>query len=467
MTAGTGSAPPPDDGEIRRLREEVASLQAQLSAAGTVPTRPPASHHRGRSIVATSLIVLSCILAPLAVVSIWASREVSNTDRYVQTVAPLASDSAVQAAVANTITDQINQRLDLSGLTNQVLTALSNNGLSPQAAATLQGLNGPITSGVQSFLHTAVVKVVDSQAFVTAWEIANREAHKQLVALLAGHDGAVNAKNGTVQINLGPFIAQVKEQLIAQGFGFANQIPTINASFTLLESKDITKAQNAYRLLNALGLWLPFVALGFGLAGVYAAKNHRHAVIGLGLGITAAMLVLGAALAVSRPLYLNAVPTNVLPRDAASALFDTLIRFLREALRATALAGIVVAAGAFLTGPSATARRVRNACVRGIGWLRDVAESDGMKTGSVGAWTYAHKRVLHIGAVVLGLAILTLLPHATISGVIAVTVLVLVAVGIIEFLGRPPAATAEIPAGALTATGPDERTSAETTDEGG
>ena len=40
-------------------------------------------------------------------------------------------------------------------------------------------------------------------------------------------------------------------------------------------------------------------------------------------------------------------------------LFDTVIRFLREALRAIALIGVVLAAGAFLTGPSVTANAVR------------------------------------------------------------------------------------------------------------
>lgn len=443
MTAGTGDPSDPDAAEVQRLRDEVADLRAQLNSAATVPLPPPRRHpDRTRSIIAVTLIVISCVLAPLAVVSVWASREVSDTDRYVQTVAPLAENDQLRAAVTDTITNQIAQRVDINSLTTQVLTAISNQGLSPQASATLQGLNGPIAAGVQSFLHTAVGKIVDSQAFVTAWELANRQAHQQLVALLSGkNDGALTAKNGAVQINLEPFIAQVKEQLITQGFGFANQIPTINASFTLLQSHDLGLAQNGYRLLNAVGLWLPFIALAFGLIGVYVARGHRKAVIGWGLGVTASMLVLGAALAIARPIYLNAVPADVLPRGAAGVVFDTLIRFLREALRGIAVAGIVVAAGAFLTGQSATAVRTRDLCVTGIGRLRGTAEMAGLQTGSVGTWTYAHKRILHIGAVAVGLAILTLLPHTTIGGVIGVTILVLVAVGVIEFLGRPPATT--------------------------
>ena len=83
----------------------------------------------------------------------------------------------------------------------------------------------------------------------------------------------------------------------------------------------------------------------------------------------------------------------------------------------------------------------RGASVRCIGWMRGNAESMGFRSGSVGTWTYAHKRILHIGAVVIGLLILTLIPNSTIGSVIGVTVLVLIAVGVIEFLGRPPTST--------------------------
>ena len=50
-------------------------------------------------------------------------------------------------------------------------------------------------------------------------------------------------------------------------------------------------------------------------------------------GIVLAMLLLGAALALARPLYLDAVPSGALPSDAAAAVFDQIVAFLRTALR--------------------------------------------------------------------------------------------------------------------------------------
>ena len=62
-------------------------------------------------------------------------------------------------------------------------------------------------------------------------------------------------------------------------------------------------------------------------AAAYVAKSHRRAFIGAGLGIFGAMLVLGIALTVFRRVYLDSVPADVLPRDAAASLYDTVIRF--------------------------------------------------------------------------------------------------------------------------------------------
>ena len=61
----------------------------------------PVSRQRWRTILAVLLIVVGCVLAPLAGVAVWARNQVTNTDRYVRTVAPLASDPAIQTAIAD------------------------------------------------------------------------------------------------------------------------------------------------------------------------------------------------------------------------------------------------------------------------------------------------------------------------------------------------------------------------------
>ena len=89
---------------------------------------------------------------------------------------------------------------------------------------------------------------------------------------------------------------------------------------------------------------LPILALLLIALGVYIARGHRRALIGAGLGFAASLAVLAIVLAIVRSVYLNSIPDSVLPSDAAAALFDTFVKFIKEALRTLLVVGLVVAA---------------------------------------------------------------------------------------------------------------------------
>jgi hypothetical protein len=344
----------------------------------------PAGRQRWRTIVAVLLIVVGCVLASLA------RNQVTNTDRYVRTVAPLAADPAIQQAVVNQLTAQIFTYLDVQGLTNQAVDALAARGLRPQLADRLRGFAGPLASGIQS------------QAFADAWTQANRVAHQALVKALTGQgDGAVTVEGDTITLNLAPFIETVKQRLVEGGFGLAKRIPEVNASFVLFDVKNLTRARSAFDLLNTLGIWLPIIALVLLGVGVVVAKDHRRALVGAAVGVAVAMLLLGLSLAVFRTIYLDALPAQVLPHDAAAVLYDTIVAYLRLGLRTILVLALVIAAGAFLTGQSTTAVRTRQRLAGGIGRLRGGAEHAGWRTGPVGTWVHANKQLLRIAAVTL------------------------------------------------------------------
>jgi hypothetical protein len=443
--------------ELERLRAENAALRARMGQEGaagtdTKPTEPTpgagrVGRQRWRSIVATLMIVVACVLAPLSVAAIWTRNQVTNTDRYVATVTPLASDPAVQQAITDQITAQVFTYIDIQALTTQAVDALSarveGRGLPPQAAAALQGLAGPVANGVQGFVRTQVERIVQSQAFEDAWIQANRAAHEALVKALTGEGGgAVTVEGDTVTLNLGPFIQTVKQQLVAQGFTLAERIPQVDKSFVLFQSQDITRAQRAFSLLNTLGVWLPVLAIVLLVLGVYVAKDHRRALVGAALGVAVSMVVLALALTVFRSIYLDAVPASVLPHDAAAVLYDTIVRFLRLGLRTVLALGLVVATGAFLSGQSTTAVRTRQGLSNAIGWLAGGAERAGFSTGPVGSWVYANKKALRIGAVALAALALVFWTRPTGKVVLGLTLALLVVLALIEFLGRRPAVEA-------------------------
>jgi hypothetical protein len=391
-------------------------------------------------VVASLLIVVGCVLAPVSVVAVWTRNQVTDTSRYVATVTPLADDPAIQAAIADQITAKVFTYLDVQGLTTQAVQALSERGnLPPRLATQLEALAVPIANGVQSFTRDQVGKVVQSDAFADAWVQANRAAHGELVAALTGEggSGAVTVQNDTVSVNLAAFIQVVKARLVEAGFSVAARIPEVQASFVLFQSSDITRARSAFNLLNTLGIWLPILALILLGIGVYVAKDHRRALVGAALGVAAGMVLLALALAIFRSIYLDAVPASVLPHDAAAVLYDTIVRFLRLGLRTILVLALVVAGGAFLSGGSVTAVRTRQGLAGAIGWLQGSAEHAGLRTGPVGVWVGANKRPLRIAAVTVAALVLVFWGRPTGKVVLGLTLALLLVLAIIEFLGRP------------------------------
>ena len=424
--------------ELERLRAEVRELRGRV-AAGTAPGGQAGRGGRWRAWVAAVCIALACVLAPVSVLGVWAANQVSNTDRYVANVTPLIHQPSIQHALSDKITAQITSRLDVPALVNSTSAELASAHL-PRLSALLSNFSGPIESGINSAISTVVGRVVASSAAATLWVQANRIAHQGLVKVLSGQgNGALSLQNGEVVLNIGPLITQVKDKLIAQGLSIADKIPVVNATFPLFAAPNLAKAQQGYRLITTLRWVLPILTLVLFAVGIWAARSRRHGLLGAGLGLAASMLVLGIALTIARGVYLNSVPPSVLPSDAAGVLYDTLIRFVREALRALLVVGLVVAAGAFLTGPAAVAVSTRRAFGKGAGWLRATAAGHGVNAGPVGDWTAAHKTVLRVGCVALAALVFVFVGQPTVGLVILLVVLLLVALGVIELLGgRPP-----------------------------
>jgi hypothetical protein len=438
--AGAAGQDDVDQAELARLREEVRQLRAEKSQGDGGHTRRGG---RWRSALAITLIVLGSILAPIAVLGFWASNQVTNTDRYVANMQPLITEPPIQNALTDRLTTSITDSINAQGYTDQVSAELRQRDL-PRLAGLVQNFSGSIVSGIDSTIHSAVARVVASPAIAAVWTQANRAGHAAIVAVLSGnHNGAVTLVNDKVTISLGPFITKVSEQLTAQGLKIASLIPkNLNPTFTLFSAPNLEKAQAGYRLVKALRWVLPVLSLGLLALGIWAARSHRRGLIGAALGLAASMLVLGIALAIARGIYLDSVPQSVLPSDAAAAAYDTLIRFIKDGLRVLLVVGLVIALGAYLTGPAKTAVSIRRHAADGIGWLRGRGEGAGLHTGRFGQWVGTHKNLLRICAAALAGLVFVLWGTPSVALVIWLAAILLVLLAIIELLGAKPAAPA-------------------------
>ncbi|WP_246271385.1 hypothetical protein [Amycolatopsis acididurans] len=412
--------------ELEQLRAEVEQLRAQP---------PRRRRFSWKSLAAGILLVLGCALAPLSLMTVWVHNQVANTDRFVATMSPLIREPAVQAAVTDRVTDTVFNYVDVQALATNAVNALATQGVPPQITDPLQGLTGPLASSVRNFVHDRVGEVVASPGVAQLWDQTIRVAHEQMNEVLSGNSNAVVVSGGEVRLDLAPFITAAKQQLVGAGFTVAGRIPDVHPTIAVTDATTLERAKGAYSLLDKVATWLPWVALVILALGVYVARNHRRALIGAGLGVAFGMLVIAAALVITRGALTGAVP----PRStiATGVSYDLVVRFLRAGLRTVFAVGIVVALGAFLAGPSATAVGIRKGVTTSIDWLRRGGARAGLRTGPVGPWVHAHRTALRAALVAIAVLVFVLIDQPSGLDVLVIALVLLFLLAVVQFLDQP------------------------------
>ena len=273
---------------LQLLETENARLRATATAPPpAAPVAPRPRRKVGRSTAAVVLILIGALLAPVAVVGSWARGLVVDTERYVDTVAPIAQDPLVQSAVANRITLAVVDALNVEQLTTQATDAVAGLDLPPLVGQAVTSLQAPLQEAITGFIRKNVTKIVSSDAFENVWEEANRAAHEQIVATLRGDPDALAqiSDTGALTIDVTPIIEDVKTSLEQAGFSLVSRIPTVNVTFPIASSADLVRLQSAYRLIDVVGGLLPYLSLALLGAGVLAAQHRSRALVVAGLSL--------------------------------------------------------------------------------------------------------------------------------------------------------------------------------------
>jgi hypothetical protein len=408
MDTTPGDAAADDTAALRAENEELRRRNEALESA------KPAGHKGWRnvlrSIAVVVLIVLGAVCALAAVPAIWGRNLVLNTDRYVETLTPLATNPGIQTAVVKAIDQQFAANVDIKGFVQQVL---------PARAAPLAG---PIESAANSLVDKIATDFVESNAFEKLWVAINRAAHSSLVTILTGEQSsgtdAVQIDRGILTLNLAPVITAVKKQLVSAGLTVAANVPAVGATIQIAEVKGLVEARSYVKLLNHLANWLPLISLVCFALAILAAHRRRRTLVISALSVAAGMLVLAIGLAIMRSIYLSDLPLKYLTTSSAGDLFDTLVRFLRAGLRLVLVLALLICVIAWITGSSTSARGLRHGVVSA-------------SRGATSRWrdsrfatvVGANHVVISVGVAALGALVLVLWTN---PGVITVLVIVFV-----------------------------------------
>ncbi|QNP75854.1 hypothetical protein IAG44_19400 [Streptomyces roseirectus] len=268
-------------------------------------TRTPRST---RTTLSAALVALACLLAPFATLTLWASYGLRDQERYVEALAPLATDAAVRRTIVEGVAREA------PGVPRRV-----------------------VEDEVRRFTATP--------AYRAAWDEGNRETYAAVMRALAdpARDEVAVPPSMPARMSAPAPAPASKRQL-----GFT-QASFSQSPVTLLPRQNLDVLRRSYHALDVAGFWLPVAAVAFAGAGIAVAVCRRRALTATALGTALGGALLGVAVVVARHFTVDGL-TDPAHRTAAAAVYDALTETLRTASWLLLAGGLTVAGAAWLAG---------------------------------------------------------------------------------------------------------------------
>ena len=392
----------------------------------SAPSTPAKRRIGARSIAAVLALILGLGLLPLGTVTYWGHRTVTDTERYLETMQPLAYDEDVQDSLSIFLTDKIEEQVDPEALVNQLFA-----GLIEQYPA-LKALVPVVSGAIDSLIAQVVDRLVRSDQFKQLWDLANTAAQKGLMAILEGReDGPVSLEGDAVVLDISSIIDQVKQGLVDRGFAAAANInvPEADRQIVLLEAPQLAQIRTIYSLTSPIAVALFFIAILLLVLAVVLARRRPRMVAWAGGGAAAGGLLLIVGLGIGETVFVNTLDGTPFEK-ASQTFYDQLLKFLYNGAYAIVVLGIIVfAVGLYLCG-ARWAVELR-AAVNNL--ADDVARNipAGPITSS-GASVAAHARWFRVGVGVIFTIIVVIGNDLSVARTIWAALIALVLLGVIQ-----------------------------------
>lgn len=302
---------------------------------------------RGRSgLVVAVLVLLTLTATPVALVGTWARTTLLDTDDWVRTVGPLASDPHVRSAVADRVADGVLAALPLDEVVGWLPGSLGDG-----AAAAAERRVGDT-------VRDRSAAAVGSDAFGAAWLAVNRAFHAQLVGVLRGDPGAAGRVDdeGRLLLDLTTLADTVRGAVVAVGVP-DRLVPHVTVVVPVLDGGTTARLQQTVGTAERAATWAPWVALAAAAGAVTLARRRARALAWVGGAV-----VLGTAAVL---VGLRVARAGVLAGPAAAFLGDPVLALVVDHVTAGLVAGswwvggaglVVMLGGAVADSPAARAR---------------------------------------------------------------------------------------------------------------
>jgi hypothetical protein len=386
----------------------------------TVVEGQPTPRSKGpmwRRTLAWVFLVIGLILVPLAVTGGWVRGNIFSTDGFVNMVGPLASDPAIQDQIANSVTNQIYDRLDLEQRLQNVL---------PDR---LGFLAGPVEDRLKARTLQGAEALLATDEFATIWTKALRGVHGAVVGFLNGTGKVYLDENGMITLDFSAISTRLVDRLAEAGVEIsADQRPMLaTGQVPIVEAARLDKVRSLLNFINKLFIVLPILAVLFLAGSVAIAVRRQRAAVRVGIGLMIATAIFVIIIAIGRMFFMDATAGAGISSDAAGALWGA----LTIALRATAWGLFFV--GLLLLIHPYIVRAFRGGTMeRAAGG----AAERGWDTGPFGRFLARHRTLLALVVLIIGFLALVLSGGPPVWAIILTAVLVIIVDALIFFFAR-------------------------------
>jgi hypothetical protein len=311
-----------------------------------------------RRIIAALLVVLATVLAPFAVIGLWAERTITDTGIFVETIAPLSEDPQVRQVLGTEMTTALVEAVDAEARLTQALGDLS--GPLGQLVDTevvveslVSGINGAIESRVQSY--------VQSDRFGELWTAVATDLQRGFVAAINRDtsDAAVTLQEGQLVLDTKVATEKVQADLVARGVPFTDQLDRVpGREVVLADTPGLQTAVDVLSIVLPVASWLWAVVLVLLLVGVLLWPPRSRGLMWAGLGLALAGGLTYLVLELGQASVQATAPGGF--GGLVGAMTEILLRFLANALLVLMAIGLAALLGGWLGGGARSGTRVRD-----------------------------------------------------------------------------------------------------------
>lgn len=302
---------------------------------------------RGRILLARTLTVIGILLLLVSMLSNFVKREALDESQFRDTSRALIADDTVRDQLALTLVDQLYENVDIA------------NTLAEQLPGNLQGLAGPISGIAREAVDRTAQRLLERPRVQDTFVTASSLAQQQFIAVLDGDTRMLETTGGKVVLDVRPLVLQLGDR-----FSFIpdleSRIPESAAKVTILESDQLSAAQDVTKALRFVANWIWILVLAAWGGAIWLARGRRRIetrAIATGV-IVAGVLVLLVRTLAGRYLVDELVVYDSV-RPAVANAYDILTRLLAGAGWTAVIFGVVALIGVWVTGKGARATAVR------------------------------------------------------------------------------------------------------------